>query len=220
MARNRTAVMYYGLTGTLGVEIDVLPSDLQATRTRKYHQSGSFTRVFFQESCAKPSGRCAAEKPKYYQTAKGPEVHWGVLHLLRIQVGVQPATPATWAATGVNTGTGPCADGQTIGTSRCVANVTKFAPSAAYPFRSPLVLVDYLIDSLMATGRGASQTLAILGKSDRDLVGCLAEVSSVRPVHIRSDTASMNRIASAANAWYWHDTVASEYAQGGRGARS
>ena len=111
MARNRTAVMYYGLTGTLGVEIDVLPENLQAIRARKYHQSGTFTRVFFQEPCAKPSATCAAEKPKWYQTAKGPEAHWGVLHLLRIQVGVPAATPAPYAATGINTGTGPCPDG-------------------------------------------------------------------------------------------------------------
>lgn len=225
-ARNRTAVMYYGLTGTLGVEIDALVENLQALRAKQYHQSGTFTRVFFQEPCAKPSATCAAEKPNNYQTAKGPEAHWGVLHLLRVQVGVPAATPAPYAATGINTGTGPCHDGRTIGTSRCLANVTNFVPSRWYPLRSPLVSVDYLIDSLLVAGRGTSQTLAILGKSDRDLFGCLAEVSPMRTVYIRShsDTTSLTRNPRRwANAWYWHahrkmkwhSTAGNEYTHGG-----
>ena len=212
VARNKTAVMYYGLTGTLTFEVDALPGDLQAIRAPEYHKSGTFTRLFFQEPCLKPSSTCAAEKPKWYQTAKGPEAHWGILHLLRVVIGVPPATPAPYAVTGVNKGTGPCSNGQTIGTSRCVANAKNFVPSAAYPFRSPLVVVDYLVDSLRSAGPGSSQTLAVLGRKDRDLVDCLSE-STVRAVHIRSRNATTTRIASSATAWYWQGSVARKRAQ-------
>lgn len=216
-ARNRTAVFYYALTGNFGPEIEVLPSDLVVVRGPRFHRSGAMVRLFFEEPCLNRSSTCAHEPPRPWQTAKGPDRHWGVFHLLRLIIGVgghdraaaspargirvtSPRAPnAKWESR-----LGHCPVRQTIGESRC-SSLRGFVAKAAYPFRSPLVVSDYLVDVLgVSRKHGRMRTLAIADHADDDLSSCLG---------LRRDTQRLLTVASgfmteAVDVWYWAEANA------------
>ena len=74
----------------------------------------------------------------------------------------------------VRTGIGKCALRQTVAQSNC-HGLSGFHASTTYPFRSPLVVSDYISDALGVTASedGHGRTLALGGSADRDLRACL-----------------------------------------------
>ena len=89
--RGRSATFIYLLTATFLPELSALPSHLAAL-DEAYHESTTLTRLFFQEPCVNASLACAYEPPRFWQTAKGPNAHWGVMHAMSVAVGHTPTS--------------------------------------------------------------------------------------------------------------------------------